>query len=229
MLNFITNLPWMKILLWGGGGLVATYAATKVIPAVVNTRPTGKDNSEDGAAIPPAQMMPMFMQSGGGLNPASAPATVLPLGGESWKPADVPLANNPDVEIAKINREVYLAQIAAQKEIANKGLSYLSPQTGSLGGQAGTPYNQLPGMGQKQFQSVDQGFSGKPPAGFAPPPASRYQKVSDTDAVAFIKEQLQSSGGIKGMGTAYRTIQQEGIKRGYTQQEINALIMKAGQ
>lgn len=64
---------------------------------------------------------PVFVSGGGGgvtSQPAGASAN-LPLGGGTWQQPILPLGENPDVEIAKINAGIAAAQIKAQEAIAN--------------------------------------------------------------------------------------------------------------
>ena len=228
MLSYLSALPWAKIGMWALGLGAAGYAVVKIAPAINDGRTSSQGSDVGKGTTQSPQMMPLFMQASGGANPGAMAAPLPPLGGESWVQPDVGNIGNSDVEISKINAGVSYAQIELQKYLFDKGLGSFSQPTA-------TP--------NIMTNSVTQGTA---PAGLPTKPYTLEEynnaikqkgttlnivnttpgsnKVSDSEALAFISSQMKSSN----RSAAVANIQKEGLSRGYSQLEISSLIKKAG-
>ncbi len=201
MLSYLSALPWAKIGMWALGLGAAGYAVVKIAPAINDGKTSSQSGDVGKGTTQSPQMMPLFMQASGGANPGAMAAPLPPLGGESWVQPDVGNIGNSDVEISKINAGVSYAQIELQKYLFDKGLGSFSQPTA-------TP--------NIMTNSVTQGT--------APATLPTLNKVSESEALAFISSQMKSSN----RSAAVANIQREGLSRGYTQLEISSLIKKAG-
>lgn len=189
---------WLKIGLWAVGGLLAVGAARKVIQAK-------SGNAAPANSAPTSQsVMPLFMSGSGGLASTQMGTYDLPLGGEVWSTGDVPLSENPDVAIANINKEVALAQIAAQQDIAKYGFDFLMPRMGSGGLTGNGDGIQLPPLRSEPLK----------------PKLSTERAIEE---LQFIKKDTSKSSTQKGL-----KILGEARTRGYTADETARLLNKSG-
>jgi len=104
-------------------GGVAALAGLALIAKGGSGQAQSKDSGGDAAASPQGTPMsaPLFMASGGGSSQSAT--NDLPLGGSTWKPPTVPIGDNPDVAIAKINAEVNLAAINAAERLQTAAIN----------------------------------------------------------------------------------------------------------
>ena len=116
MLDYIKlHWPWFA----GGAALIGGYLfiGSREAPQQPQAKPSSQPTQSPSAAP-----VPIFISGSGSAAPSmyQSPAATLPLGGETWQDPIVPVAENPDVVIAGINKEVALAQLAAQQAIVDK-------------------------------------------------------------------------------------------------------------
>lgn len=218
-----------RYILWGVGGLLALAVGSRVVAA------------RKGEAPAPAtsqSAMPLFLSSGngGGLASTQIGTTDLPFG-DVWTTPEVPLSENPDVAIANINREIALAQIAAQKDIAKSGFSALLPQNGSAGLTGNgdgvlMPNSWAGGFITPDGKMVQSDFFVDPavynvPAQGPSPSRSSGGKVSTREAVLGIQSIVGKAGGGLNDNAAYG-IYNQARNRGYSASETAALLNRAG-
>lgn len=114
-----------KYYYWGGGIL----AFGGVLWLVTRKRAVTTEADAQGASMGNTTQ-PIFLAGGGGTplntNPGGSVAN-LPLGGGTWQTPLPPLADNPDVAIARINSEVSRANTAAQLELGKIALDLQKP------------------------------------------------------------------------------------------------------
>lgn len=112
--------PW----LWGGGAVAAGGLLWAVTRGGGGSSEPASDNT-----VPDSTPMaaPLFMASGGGSNQS---ATNDPnLGGDAWKPPVIPISENADVAIARINSDTAKYAIDRAAELQNAAVQELPSQT----------------------------------------------------------------------------------------------------
>lgn len=215
----------------GGAGLIALKLYSNRTAAI---------SADRAPASGGMTSTPLFMGMGGGTQ--ASPVSVSPLGGEGWSSGSSDTAPSDDVLIAQIQKEVALAQIAAQKEIAEKGFAGLYPQVGS-GGTAGQPGQPLPETipalkgyvnpvggkdGKGAFVPTDPnawasiiglGLVNSPYGNFG---VGKTPKVHDIEAIGYIKTAAKKGD------TGYLDIYNQAKERGYNATETAALLQKSG-
>ena len=112
----------MQINYWYVGGGVVALAGLYFIGRGGGA--SGEDSTDGVTGTPLAA--PLFMASGGGTASAGTGSEVL--GGDAWQPPKVPLSENPDYQIALVNKDVQLASINAAKELAKLTAGQLPPE-----------------------------------------------------------------------------------------------------
>ena len=112
----------MQINYWYVGGGVVALAGLYFIGRGGGASDESGANGVTGTPL----AAPLFMASGGGTASAGTGSEVL--GGDAWQPPKVPLSENPDYQIALVNKEVQLASINAAKELAKLTAGQLPPE-----------------------------------------------------------------------------------------------------
>lgn len=113
-----------KYYYWAGG------AALVVVAWLFLRRAPAQAVSEDKQQPVANSPQPIFVSGSGGnpvnQQPGGAGANI-PLGGQTWLPPTVPLSENPDVAIAKLQAEMVKAQQAGQLEVTKQWLELQKP------------------------------------------------------------------------------------------------------
>lgn len=202
MIETLKAIPWGLIFKYIAGG-AAGYVGVKYI-ASVKAAPAAEKSSGGGGG-----MSPMFMSAGGG-GFAASPAPLPDLGGDTWGVPESPTGESDEVTIARMQKEIAMAQLAAQQSIAEKGFSNLFPQTSSEGLTGnGNPFA-LPEM---QFQGpIDNGSRTI---------AGSQSKVGYKEAVDYTKSVL--GRGESGLKTLYS----QAMLRGYSTSDVASMINTA--
>lgn len=206
MIEFLKALPW---------GVIAKYAAGAVAlgggvvylknRAAVNAASTQTDDTGSAGG---GGFSPMFMSAGGQLNPAPLPS----LGGETWSPGEPTSGQSDEVTIAMMQRDIAMAQIAAQQSIADKGFSNLFPTTSEMGNTGNGGSVLLPPLSLQDLYD-------SPYAGVITPKAK--PKATYREGVDFTKQAL--SQGDAGL----RKLYSEATARGYSTGEVASLLNAA--
>ena len=190
------NLLWYVGI--GAAGLVALK--------IYNSRTASIAASSSGnVSSGGMQSTPLFMGMGGGLSADASPVTGSPLGGDGWSSGAADTGPSDDVLIAQLNKDIALAQIAAQKEIASKGFEGLFPKAGSLGATAGLEPYPLP-----------------PDESLLQPLKPIKPKTNHVEAIDFTRQ--AASKGEAG----YMDIYKQAVERGYSANEVAVYMNQAG-
>lgn len=166
MIDKIKQLPWLQIAGFAVVGIIG-WAVLRKVSAI------------ESVAQTPGQTTPLFMAGTGSMLSPSPPGTPV-LGGESW---DIPipqLGGDESLAISNNEKEVALANIAAQQAIAQKGFEILMrPETSTNNtGNLGTSL--LPPSIQDQYNTPLQYPTGGRPSTFEAT-AFAAQKVASGD------------------------------------------------
>lgn len=104
---------------WAGGA-AALGGLGYIIYKGAQGASSGAGDSEPAPVAGTPMAAPLFMASGGGTMQSATNDKVL--GGDTWMPAKVPLSENPDLAIAKLNADVNMAAIQAGKDVQLAGI-----------------------------------------------------------------------------------------------------------
>lgn len=218
-MDTIKNLPWGLIAKWVGVliGLffIAGWYRSRAAASAAQAGADGGGDTGGAGGV----FSPMFMSAGGMPTAAGTPAAIMPLGGEAWTQPVPTSGVSDEVTIAQMQRDIAMAQLAAQQSIADRGFDSLFPTSGSLGATAGIPgYS----TGGRSVVTWDQTLDpNKAIYGVEQYPTTKAPKVAQSEAISYAKAALKK--GDSGLYSIYNQAQ----GRGYTDNDVAQIINQA--